>query len=58
VFGFEPKALKAHSAFKAEIDRSALTLLLRHCYVPAPYSICQGIQKLMPRLFHAGSNSG
>ena len=51
LFGSELKALKAHPAFNAEIDRNALTLLLRHCYVPAPYSIYQGIQKLMPGCF-------
>jgi asparagine synthase (glutamine-hydrolysing) len=48
LFGSELKALKAHPAFNAEIDRNALTLLLRHCYIPAPYSIYQGIQKLLP----------
>jgi len=51
LFGSELKALKAHPAFNAEIDRNALTLLLRHCYIPAPYSIYQGIQKLMPGHF-------
>jgi len=48
LFGSELKALKAHPAFNAEIDRNALTLLLRHCYIPAPYSIYKGIQKLLP----------
>lgn len=48
MFGSELKALKAHPAFEAEVDRDALTLLLRHCYIPAPYSIYKGIQKLMP----------
>jgi asparagine synthase (glutamine-hydrolysing) len=48
LFGSELKALKVHPEFNAEIDRNALTLLLRHCYIPAPYSIYQGIQKLMP----------
>lgn len=51
LFGSELKALKAHPSFNAEIDRNALTLLLRHCYIPAPYSIYQGIQKLMPGHF-------
>lgn len=46
LFGSELKALKAHPDFKADIDRHALTLLLRHSYIPAPYSIYQGIQKL------------
>lgn len=48
LFGSELKALKVHPAFNADIDRNALTLLLRHCYIPAPYSIYQGIQKLAP----------
>lgn len=48
LFGSELKALKAHPAFMAEIDRDALCLLLRHNYIPAPYSIYQGIAKLEP----------
>ena len=48
LFGSELKALKAHPAFRAEIDRNALALLLRHNCIPAPYSIYQGISKLRP----------
>jgi asparagine synthase (glutamine-hydrolysing) len=48
LFGSELKALKAHPAFTAEIDRNALCLLMRHNYIPAPYSIYQGIAKLEP----------
>ncbi len=48
LFGSELKALKAHPAFSAGIDRGALCLLLRHNYIPAPYSIYQGIAKLEP----------
>ncbi|MBJ6978100.1 asparagine synthase (glutamine-hydrolyzing) [Luteimonas sp. MC1895] len=46
LFGSELKALAAHPAFSASVDRGALALLLRHNYIPAPYSIYQGIQKL------------
>lgn len=48
LFGSELKALKAHPAFAAGIDRNALCLLMRHNYIPAPYSIYQGIAKLEP----------
>lgn len=51
LFGSELKALKAHPAFRAEIDREALTLLLRHNAIPAPHSIYQGIHKLPPGTF-------
>lgn len=57
LFGSELKALKAHPAFRAEIDRDALTLFLRHNAIPAPYSIYKGIHKLPPGTFlqlHAG----
>ena len=46
VFGSELKALKAHPAFNADIDRGALTSLMRYGYIPAPASIYQGIYKL------------
>ena len=46
LFGSELKALKAHPAFRGDIDRGALALLLRHNYVPAPWSIFKDIQKL------------
>lgn len=46
VFASELKALEAHPDFKADVDRGALTLLMRHAYVPAPYSIYKGIFKL------------
>ena len=47
-FSSELKGLKAHPAFKTDIDRNAITLLLRHNCIPAPYSIYQGIEKLRP----------
>lgn len=48
LFGSELKALKAHPDFLAEIDRDAICLYLRHCTIPAPYSIYKGIKKLLP----------
>lgn len=48
LFGSELKALKAHPDFKNNISRSSISLLIKHCYIPAPYSIYEGIFKLMP----------
>jgi len=48
LFGSELKALQAHPAFSATIDRGALSLFLRHAYIPSPYSIFDGISKLLP----------
>jgi asparagine synthase (glutamine-hydrolysing) len=48
IFGSELKALKVHPDFLGEIDRDVICLYLRHCYIPAPYSIYKGIKKLLP----------
>jgi len=48
IFGSELKALKAHPAFKGEINRDAISLQLRHSCIPAPYSIYKNINKLLP----------
>ena len=48
VFSSELKALRAYPGFGNPVDRNALSLLLRHNYIPAPYSIYEGIHKLMP----------
>lgn len=48
LFGSELKALRAHPAFENNIHRGALSLQLRHNYIPAPYSIYEGIAKLPP----------
>jgi len=48
LFGSELKALKAHPSFAAAVNRNAITLLMRHNYIPAPYSIYEGISKLPP----------
>lgn len=47
-FGSQPKAFAAHPGWQPSVDREALTLFLRHGYVPAPRSIYQGIEKLQP----------
>jgi asparagine synthase (glutamine-hydrolysing) len=48
LFGSELKALQAHPAFNAEVDRNSLALYLRHNYVPEPYSIFRGLMRLPP----------
>ena len=48
LFGSELSSIKQHPNFSAEIDRRALSLLIRQGYIPAPYSIYSGIEKLMP----------
>lgn len=45
-FASELKAICALPQFRPTVDRNSLTLLLRHNYIPAPYSIYQGIFKL------------
>jgi len=42
------KAIEVHPAFSRQIDRGAIALFMRHNYIPAPYSIYQGIRKLLP----------
>jgi asparagine synthase (glutamine-hydrolysing) len=48
LYGSELKALRKHPDFNGTVDRGALHLYLRFMYVPAPYSIYEGIRKLMP----------
>jgi asparagine synthase (glutamine-hydrolysing) len=48
LFGSELKALGAHPAFRAEVDRNALALYMRYGYIPAPHSIYRHIFKLPP----------
>ncbi len=48
LYGSELKAFKGYRRWAADIDREALGLLLRHCYIPAPYTIFSGIRKLLP----------
>ncbi len=46
LFGSELKSLKAFKGFLGEVDRNALALFLKYDYVPSPYSIYKGINKL------------
>ena len=48
VFGSELKALRAHPAFQADIDRDALAAYLRFEWLPSPRSIYAGVSKLAP----------
>jgi asparagine synthase (glutamine-hydrolysing) len=48
LFGSELKALRAHSAWRGIVDRAALSLYLRHNYIPAPYCIYENVRKVVP----------
>jgi asparagine synthase (glutamine-hydrolysing) len=47
-FASELKAFHQHPGFAPEVDRDALTLLLRHGCIPSPYAIYKGVSKLPP----------
>jgi asparagine synthase (glutamine-hydrolysing) len=48
LFASELSAITAHPDFSGEVNRDSIGLLLRHGYIPAPYSIFRGIGKLLP----------
>ena len=48
VFSSELKAIRTIPTFNSTIDRNALSIYLRHNYIPAPHSIYKGINKLLP----------
>ena len=48
VFASELKALMPIPGFGATLSREALTLFMRHNYIPAPWSIYEGVCKLPP----------
>lgn len=51
LFGSELKALQAHPAFDARLDRTAAGAFLRHSFVPSGHCIYQGVRKLAPGTF-------
>jgi asparagine synthase (glutamine-hydrolysing) len=51
LFGSELKALRAHWAFDANINRDALAAYLRFNCIPSPYSVYRNIYKLPPASF-------
>lgn len=48
LFGSELKALRAHAGWQPRVNRRALASYLRHFFVPAPWSIYEGVNKLKP----------
>lgn len=48
LFASELKAFKAYPGFAPVVDPGAIALLLRHNYIPSPYSIYKGVMKLPP----------
>lgn len=48
VFGSELKAVRAYPGFSMDVNRTALTALLRHNYIPDPLCIHTSFHKLPP----------
>lgn len=48
LFASELSALRSHPDFDDEIDRDALTALLRYSFIPAPHSVHRRAAKLLP----------
>jgi len=48
LFGSDLAALRQHPHWQGGVDRQALSLLLRHNYVPAPYCLHPGLRKVPP----------
>jgi asparagine synthase (glutamine-hydrolysing) len=48
LFGSELRALRAHPGWDARVDRAALAAYMRLSYVPAPFSIYEGVRRLEP----------
>ena len=48
LFASELRAMRVHPGWAPTIDRGAVALLMRHGYIPAPYSIYAGVYKIRP----------
>lgn len=48
LFASELKAFSAHPRFSGRVDRAAVRLLLQSNCIPAPFTIFEGISKLLP----------
>lgn len=48
LFGSQLKALEEHPSWRGRVDRGALSLFVRHGYVPGQQSIYEGIRKVPP----------
>lgn len=48
VFASELKAILAFPGFEGRINRDVLAMYMRFGYIPAPYSIYEGVEKLSP----------
>ncbi|WP_120495697.1 asparagine synthase (glutamine-hydrolyzing) [Kiloniella sp. EL199] len=48
IFGSILKALKKHPKCPTQIDQNSIASFLRFNYIPAPHSIYQNVQKLLP----------
>jgi len=51
LFGSELKALRAHPGWQPRINRDIVPAFLRHNYIPAPFTIYEGVFKLLPAGF-------
>lgn len=51
LFGSELKSLKCHPDFNPEINKGSIALLMRHNYIPTPYSIYTHVSKLRAGTF-------
>ncbi len=48
LFGSELRALMAHPLFEKNVDREAISTVVRYSYVPAPRSVFTNVHKLPP----------